>query len=96
MAADFQTTETATTRNLTVTDAYGYPPGTGETSTDYVMMVVHSIIASIGIVGNLTVIIALSNNEKLRVKVPNMFIINQVCFFDIMPSNPTLNYLKFC
>ena len=80
MAPDFQTSmETATARNLTVTDAYGYPPGTGETSTDHVMMVVHCIIASIGIVGNLTVVIALSNNEKLRVKVPNMFIINQVC-----------------
>ena len=87
MTQDFQTMETATANNLTVTDAQGHPPRTGETSTDFVVMVVHSTIASVGIVGNLTVVIVLSNNGKLRGKVPNMFIINQVCIFSVVASN---------
>ena len=84
MTKDFQTMETTPTSNLTVTDAQGHPPETEETSTDFVVMVVHSTIASVGIVGNLMVVIVLSNNRKLRVKVPNMFMINQVCIISVM------------
>ena len=44
------------------------------------MGIVHSIIASVGIVTNLTVIVVFLNNRKLRRKVPNICIINQVSF----------------
>ena len=43
-----------------------------------VMMTLHSLIASVGIVANITVVIALVNHRKLRRKIPNIFIINQV------------------
>ena len=48
-----------------------------ETNT---MGIVHSVIASVGIVTNLTVIIVFLNHRKLRRKVPNICIINQVGF----------------
>ena len=40
-------------------------------------------IASVGIIANLTVVIAFVNNKKLRRKIPNIFIINQVSLFDV-------------
>ncbi len=43
-----------------------------------VMMVVHSVIASVGVVGNLNVVVVFLNHVKLRRKVPNIFIVNQV------------------
>ena len=45
-----------------------------------VMMVLSTIIASVGIVANFTVIIVFLNDKKLRKKIPNIFIINQVGF----------------
>ncbi len=48
------------------------------TEVDDVMLVVDSAIAGVGIVGNLSVIVVLSSNRRLRAKVPNIFIINQV------------------
>ena len=50
-----------------------------ETSgTILTMMVIHSIIASVGIIGNFTVIVAFLNHKKFRKKIPNIFILNQV------------------
>ena len=46
--------------------------------TDDVMMILHSTTASVGIVANLTVVVAFLNHKKFRRKIPNMFIINQV------------------
>ena len=46
--------------------------------TIFTMMIIHSIIASIGIIGNLIVIVVLVNHRKFRKKIPNIFIINQV------------------
>ena len=43
-----------------------------------IVMIVSTIIASIGIVANFTVIIVFLNDEKLRKKIPNIFIIHQV------------------
>ena len=40
--------------------------------------IIQSTIASLGIVTNLTVIVVFLNHKKLRLKVPNIFIINQV------------------
>ena len=44
------------------------------------MRIVHSIIASVGVVTNLTVVVVFLNHRKLRRKVPNICIINQVRF----------------
>ena len=46
-----------------------------------VMMVLQCIIASVGIIANLTVVIVFLNHKGLRRKIPNRFIINQVGIF---------------
>ena len=46
-----------------------------------VMMLLQCIIASVGIVANLTVGIVFLNHKQLRLKIPNRFIINQVGAF---------------
>ena len=46
-----------------------------------VMMLLQCIIASIGIIANLTVVIVFLNHKELRRKIPNRFIINQVGIF---------------
>ena len=43
-----------------------------------IMMVLSTAISSVGIIANLTVVIIFLNNKKLRCKIPNIFIINQV------------------
>ena len=48
------------------------------TGTIDVMVLLSAIIASVGIVTNATVIFAFLNHKKLRGKIPNIFIINQV------------------
>ena len=42
------------------------------------ILLIQSTTASIGIVANLTVIVVFLNHKKLRRKIPNIFIINQV------------------
>ena len=51
---------------------------TDEDSRTLSILVIQSTIASVGIVSNLTVIVVFLNNKKLRKKIPNIFIINQV------------------
>ena len=43
-----------------------------------VMMLIQCIIASVGIITNLTVVIVFVNHKELRRKIPNRFIINQI------------------
>ena len=43
-----------------------------------VMEIVQLSIAPVGIIGNLTVIVVFLNHKKLRRKIPNRLIINQV------------------
>ena len=43
-----------------------------------IMAILQSIIASLGIITNLTVVIVFFNHKKLRRKIPNIFITNQV------------------
>ena len=43
-----------------------------------VMEIVQLSIAPVGIIGNLTVIVVFLNHKKLRCKIPNRFIVNQV------------------
>ena len=55
----------------------GTPISLDETNVD-VMMVLSAAIASLGIISNLTVVVVFLRNNKLRIKIPNIFIINQV------------------
>ena len=48
-------------------------------TVDFVM-ILSTLIASVGIVANFTVIIVFLNDKKLRKKIPNIFIIHQVSF----------------
>ena len=50
------------------------------------MMIISTIIASVGIVANLVVDIVFLNQKKMRCKIPNMFIINQVSSFLLLTS----------
>ena len=49
-----------------------------ESETADIMMVLSISIASVGAVANFTVVTAFLNHIKLRRKIPNIFIINQV------------------
>ena len=44
-----------------------------------VLAILSAAIASVGIIANLTVAVAFLNHRKLRKKIPNIFIVNQVC-----------------
>ena len=50
----------------------------GNSNAFDIMEIVQLSIAPIGITGNLTVIIVFLNHKKLRRKIPNRFIVNQV------------------
>ena len=43
-----------------------------------IMMVLTILIASVGMIANFTVVVVFSHHQKLRCKIPNIFIINQV------------------
>ena len=43
-----------------------------------VVEIIHLLIATIGIITNLTVVVVFLNNKKLRRKIPNRLIVNQV------------------
>ena len=57
-----------------------------------VMMLLQCIIASVGIVANLTVVIVFLNHKQLRRKIPNRFIINQVSISLLHEIKPTIRY----
>ena len=50
----------------------------GSGNTLEIMEIVQLSIAPVGITGNLTVIVVFLNHRKLRRKIPNRFIVNQV------------------
>ena len=47
---------------------------------EWVVSIASIVIASVGIVANFTVIVVSLKDKKLRKKIPNIFIINQVRF----------------
>ena len=57
----------------------------GEES-DAVMIILHSTTASVGIIANLTVVVAFLRHTKFRRKIPNIFIINQVSGYVFKPT----------
>ena len=69
---------------------------TEDTSTGTnTMGIVHSAIASAGVVTNLTVIVVFLNHKKLRRKIPNICIINQVSSLMEKLESIFLNLLLF-
>ena len=59
------------------------------------ILVITSTIACVGIVSNLTVIVVFLNHTKLRKKIPNIFIINQVRTISIFVKELSFCYCKF-
>ena len=74
--ANVSTFESIAEDNVTSSDLL--PDSLKKSDNLNVTQILQCLIASIGIVANFTVIIAFLNNKKLRRKVPNIFIINQV------------------
>ena len=67
------------TFNLFVDDITIIPDNSSSRNTKaQSILIAQSAIASVGIVANLTVIVVFLNHKKLRKKIPNIFIINQV------------------
>ena len=64
------------THNISNDTDLSIPENDGK-SLEY-MVICQSIIASVGILANMTVVAVLLNHRKLRCKIPNLFIINQV------------------
>ena len=62
-----------------------------------VMEIIQLSIAPVGIVANLTVIVVFLNNKKLRRKIPNKLIVNQVIilYFLEMLNTPLSLYFLF-
>ena len=82
----YKTVHMVTMDNITM-DAVTMDPvamGDREGSTGYdVMEILQMVIASSGIITNLTVVIVFLNDKKLRRKTPNICIINQVGVFQL-------------
>ena len=80
------TTTSNITMELNSTIAYTNDMATNLTLVRYnvkafkfsVMMILSTTVAIVGIIANFTVVIVFLNHKKLRGKIPNMFIINQV------------------
>ena len=51
---------------------------TNDNAREEYIRIIQSLVASVGIVANLTVIVVFRNHRKLRRKIPNIFTINQV------------------
>ena len=73
-------------RNLTETDELQIETNSSESESHMAekvmnfdaMEIVQLSIAPVGIIGNLTVIVVFLNHQKLRRKIPNRLIVNQV------------------
>ena len=59
-------------------------PNDDSESTSEVIVILQSLIAGVGTAANSTVVIVFLNNKKLRGKIPNIFIINQVSLMIIL------------
>ena len=54
-----------------------------------IMTILSTAIASVGIVANMNVVVVFMSQQKLRRKIPKMFIINQV-------SEEQISFIRFC
>ena len=70
---------TSTTMNATVLSITITESSLTDTSEEVdIMMIIRLILSSVGIIGNLNVLIVFLNHKKFRQKIPNIFIIHQV------------------
>ena len=53
--------------------------GEWEDKTQELIFIFQSIISSVGIIANATVVVVFMKHKKLRKKITNIFLINQVC-----------------
>ena len=67
--------ENSTFTNEDVNSTHNFDNGNSRAKS---IRLIQTSIASVGIVANLMVIITFLNHKKLRKKIPNIFIINQV------------------
>lgn len=67
-----------------------------EVKTAVEITVLHTIIGSLGIVTNMTVVVALLNHKTYRKKVANIFIINQVNGFCFSSMNTRTSHAVIC
>ena len=65
-----------------VTDVIDSEDDSGTFST---LKILQLVIASMGVITNIIVVIVFLNDRKLRRKIPNICIINQVCVFIFFP-----------
>ena len=70
---EFNVETNSTTRNVSST-----VHGEGEDKTQELIFIFQSIISSVGIVANATVVVVFMKHKKLRKKITNIFLINQV------------------
>ena len=92
---DFQPYDT-TIINLELQN-YGRSSNSSNNNSDSILpvnIIIHSTIACIGIVANATVVIVFLKHKKLRRKVPNIFIINQVLYTFLSPYIGCFIYKK--
>ena len=83
---DFSTSQTMDLFNLAETEGPLIEANSKESESHLegnvkyfdVMEIIQLSVAPVGIIGNLTVIVVFLNHKKLRRKIPNRFIINQV------------------
>ena len=71
---------------LTVSKVYKSNNSDDDNSKEQSILIIQSATASIGIMSNLTVIVVFLNHKRLRRKIPNIFIINQVRKFPLYIS----------
>ena len=69
--------------SFTVSKVYKSNNSVDDNSREQSILIIQSTTASIGIMSNLTVILVFLNHKKLRRKIPNIFIINQVKDFTV-------------
>ena len=68
----------STTEYYDIGTSTNEPVSVKKSGTLDIMWILHNTIASVGIIANITVVTAFVNDRKLRRKIPNIFIINQV------------------
>ena len=78
MDQNFNITPIDITDEDNITSNFTDPSLTEKSKGLDVMMILRLILSSVGIVGNLNVLIVFLSHKKYRKKIPNIFIINQV------------------
>ena len=82
--------------NFTVLGITGSNLSKNDSVTYDAMKIIILVIACTGVVTNITVIFVFLNDRKMRRKIPNICIINQVCTFLIFFFASAFNFPIVC